>query len=670
LNNRRPGSMYLVLLLLTSALFISVSAVVTPNVWAETFTLTPASGSPPVAGLLGTTVTIGGSVTAATGDATCVITAVEPGLILDTPSCSLSGTGTTRTVYGTFKVGAGSTYASAGYTFTITTYPSGTANTATHLPVKFYVDARIVLSPTSGGAGTTVSIAGSGFKSAAADCTIQSTIKDSPSTCQQGTGGEIAGVFTVKSGWPAGLYLVRVADVSATPVASKDFQITGGPTLVLSNNYQGYTGTPIIVTGSGYSTTAGLVDTYVDLQEGSTDPAGGSTNLWGVPTKIRCAVSGGSITYLYGTASACQFTVKSNALGRIPTATPPLYTVYALGQFGDLGRAEFVVLSKFELTPETGGRGILVILSGSGFTSGAPTACTPTLIPALPLLYVGSTSCSVDAFGILTGYFYVDPGASLITYTVRLTDIALVVQGSVSDTFAVTGATLLLTPGFGFTGQVVTVSGSGWSLSDTSVRLTSPTMPDGSSSLWGAPYPLICPVSGGSITSCTFTVRPDALGNAAGYTVTGTGIPYSDLTSAVFSVQSRLVVTPESAGGAVVVTLSGSGYTGTWANCRAEVTSNPASPTPWSTAQVDACSVDANGHLAGSFTVRDYPTTFISYTITITDATHVIPGSASDTFTVLAPSITLDPDHGGTGSAVTLTGTDFSLRDTSCSILW
>ena len=676
LTSRRLGSIYLVVLMLTSALFVSVSSIMVPTIVHATAaaitTVSPVSDSPTVPGEVDVrkiiTVTGSGFLLADAGG--CTITAIPTGstvgtLYIDLISCSISGV-SPFSFTGYFRVGVGSSAGSYDITVTSTvTAASSAAKTA-----AFAVTPAVALSPKSGAAGTPVTVKGAGFsKISVTSCTVLATAPVQFNTCSQTVDGILVAQFIVKSGLPSGSYLITGQDGTGGTgcsgslcSASALFTIVGGPILVLSPP-TGYTGTIVTVTGSGYSGS----DTYVDLQEGGTNPAGGTTDLWGLPTKIRCTVSGGSIVG----APACQFTVKSNALGKKP---PDLYSVYGIGQTGDYSMAQFIVLSNFQLTPKSGGRSTtLVTLSGSGFVT-SWTSCTPTTVPATPVLYP-SVTCSVDTFGILTGSFYVDANAAFLTYTVRLSDVDHIVQGSVSDTFTVTTATLLLTPGTGFTGQTVTVSGYGWSLSDTSVRLFSPTMPDGSSALWGAPYPLTCLVSGGSITSCTFTVRSDALGG--GYTVTGQGIPYSDSTTAVFSVLSKLVVTPKSAGGAVTVTLSGSGYIKAWPDCHSQL--NVAALKPWEPAlSTPTCSVDASGHLTGSFAVFDWPTAaqIISYTITLTDTgsspnwVYVFPGSAFDTFTVLAPTITLNPNHGGTGSAVTVTGTNFSLKDTSCEILW
>ena len=661
----RVSSSLVVLLLLISGVFISASSVVTPAVYSADLitSISPSSGFPPTGTSYptGDLVTVAGTLGATSQYCTITATPVSPppsGAFLSIVqiSCYVSA----GAISGSFYVGAGSTYGT--YLVTVTGVTSGTSVTSVG-PITFSVRPRIVLSPTLGPAGTSVSVTGSGFMRGSTSpsglaCIIGGSPIVSSPTCGQGYNGEVSGVFTVSGGWPPGGYLVTVYDYNpAGPSASATFTIITGPTLTFTPTL-GPTGTLVTVGGSGWSTS----DTFVTLDAGLTLPDG-SSNLWNGPTTFTCPVSGGIIY-------SCSFTVK-------PIARGGLHGVTATGSAAsDKATTSFTVTSTFIISPTIGGPGTAVFMTGSGYLD-AMTDCKTivTAFPTSPALFTtgaNPSSCKIDNNYILTGQFTVAsiPPAFYGPYTVTISDPAHVEQGPISQTFTVSVSTLTFTPSVGPTGTLVTVGGSGWSTSDTFVTLDAgTTLPDGSSNLWTGPTTFTCPVSGGIIGSCSFTVRSNALGGI--HTVTATGAPFGDKTALQFIVQSTLVFTPTNLAPGAFGSISGSGYL-QGANgvvCAALFSAILAIPPPtFSSSPALACTIDNNGVLTGTFTI-DPAAPFGIHTVTISGALYVQQGSISVPLTVNNPLLSFTPSVGPTGTSVTVTGSGWSTSDTSVTLV-
>ena len=659
----RVDSSFLVLLLLMSGVFISVSSVVTPTAHAV-FTMSATMGSPPTATLVGTLVTItaGQDVAGSGADTSCSIgVGTSTGVFLNvvTIACTLSGA---KISDARFTVGAGSL--SGTYTITVTSPSGGSASTAANY---FTVEPRVVLFPKTGPSGTAVTVTGSGFtrEPSGTGCELVSTIVPAGTPCGQGYGGELSAVFTVLSGWPPGDYLVTAKDANAptTVAASDTFKITAGPTLILTARSPGVgatgpTGTIVDVTGSGWST----ANAYVTLVTVPPTVPGGSSPLWTGPYSFTCPVSGGSIV-------SCTFTVKSTAQGGPKT-------VKGTGSASaDTTTSDFVVVSSFSISPISGGPGTSVFITGSGYLTGGTCTTKVTAFPSTPSLFntgTGNpTSCNIDSTSyLLTGQFTVNaiPPQFYGPYTVTINDPTLVQQGLLSVTFTVSVATVTLTANVGPTGTLVTVTGSGWSPSDTFVTLSAvpPTMTDGTSTLWTGPYSFTCSVSSGTIGSCSFTVKSNALGGV--HTISATGTPFGDATTVQFIVQSTFVLTPNNGARGSSGSISGSGYLAPNTNCVPLISDIPSPPVFGPI----TCAIDSNGVLTGTFivgtTVPSGGPPFGLHMVTISGATWVQQGSISVPFIVNNQMLTFSPSVAPTGTFVTVIGSGWSSLDTSVTL--
>ncbi len=516
---------------------------------------------------------------------------------------------------------------------TVTGNPGGDAAPT----VGFTVDARIILSPTSGPAGSTISYAGSGFTGAGAlACTPPPDITGTPvdaatKVCNQDAQGNVVGSFKIAAGAASGSYIITYTDAGGVPRTATLVVTgaTGGPIVTLSPN-TGPTSTVVTVSGSGFA--AG--DTTVSFTT-----TVGPSDLFTPGTRI-CTVSGGNI------AAGCSFVVKSNALG----VAPPGYTVKFTGNTGDFSNAQFLVISALFLTPTNGGTAALVTMSGSGYKA-AVADCTPFMAGS-PAPLTSAPVCSINADGVLTGSFTVNAGTSTGLHTLTITSAALVVQTMVSASFTVTLPTVNLSPNTGSGGDMILVSASGFSSGDTACTITGPA----------GVFEVVpsCSITGGVVTG-SFIIK--IAGNARSpklITVTGT---LGDSASATLNVVPKISLSPNPVRVGSIVTITGSNFDAT----DATLTCNPPVSTPGGAIAASTCTVNADFTVTGSFTVPAAGATSTSYLITVT-GTGGTPGSASATLNIIPRIVILTPSFGPRGASIAVGATGFSLGDVTCTI--
>jgi len=287
------------------------------------------------------------------------------------------------------------------------------------------------------------------------------------------------------------------------------------------------------------------------------------------------------------------------------------------------------------LNPDSGSIGLTVQVSGSGYHT-SDSSCT------ISGDVVSSLSCSVSG-GALSGSFTV-ANVTFGAYTVTATGNQI--GDSASATFTVNTAppSLTLNPSAASQNTVVQVVGSGFLGSDTTCTLS------------GTPVSqATCSITGGDLTG-SFTV-----GNVASgfYTITATGNPGGDVASANFQVTPpvpTITLNPASAGVGATVQVSGSGFSTTDSSCSLSGGAVVASET---------CSV-SGGAVSASFIVAT--TSSGSYTISVSGDPAGDSASATFTLSVSPISIGLSPSGASPGASVQVTGSGFSLADSSCSI--
>jgi len=605
------------LLVVVLALFVSAETAI------------PAHASPTISlnvdtGPAGTVVQVTGSGFDA-GDTSCtpspaaLITGVTPG------NCGMSG----GSLSFTFTVGS---VAAGPYSVQVTGTPVNDVST----PITFTVEsATVSLSPTSGPVGTTVTISGNGFNTG--DAGTYPCVTSTPSsivtaaTCTFSASGSVSGSFQVAVGSTSGAYTVAITG-STSDSASAAFTVTSTTPAISLSPTSGPAGTPITITGSGFSPSD--VGTYPCVTS--------------IPSSIV-------------TAATCTFSASGSVSGSFKvknTAVPGVYTVKVTGTpTADSASAQFTVTAAtISLSPNFGPVSTVVAVTGSGFNPG--DAGSYTCLSSTPASIVTAVSCSFAASGSMSGSFQVLSTAALGAYSIKVT-------GSTTDfafaTFTVTSPTpsITLSPASVSAGGTVTISGSGFKSSDTC----------SASSIKSTPTNIVtsavCTLSGGQVIQPTyFTVKATA--SPGTYTVMVTGSS-GDSASALLTVvsQTGVVITPGEApvGATVGVTAQDPGKVPSSPTC--SISGTPVSSV--------GCTETKSGAITGTFIVSNVAPG--AYQIQIFTASGKPVNGLFGVFIVQGPFIQLSDTFsvgqvasGPTGTTVFITGAFFPLSDTTCDI--
>ena len=405
------------------------------------------------------------------------------------------------------------------------------------LPCENYSPQLSVISPTPalGSAGTSVQLQGVGFSEdnltyiywAAADgsrLTFLENVTSSP------VGGWYNTTAVVPTGFAPGIYFFwGLGSAYPYACAGAEFNLTaGGPAIALTPA-TGPGGTVVTVTGTGFS----MSDTGVNIT--------GAVLLFPLP----CTLSGGSIT------GNCSFQVDGGIAGK--------QTITGVGNViggpGDTATATFGLYPSIALNLTSGPIGTSFTISGYDF-SASPSAADVTFDGDL-LAPTGGPDCArggsdteftLDALGQFVCTFTVPSWATSGANSVQGDD-SFTGDLTAAVTFTLTaGPSLGLSPTSGPAATLVTVTGSGFSASDTSITITGTMLL----------VPLACTLSGGSIAgSCSFAVDG---GLAGPNTVTGVGNVVGGLADtgvATFTVYPSLSVSPVSGPMGTSFTVSG-----------------------------------------------------------------------------------------------------------------
>jgi len=590
-------------------------------------TVNPTRGSPPVASLPGTTVTVSGTGFKTDTDG-CKLNSTSPpphrpDIVGSSYSCTV--TGSTGVLSATFVVLAGALNYTSAYQLQVNGTRSGVMNEASPLYAPFYVVPRIVLNPTSGVSGQTIAVLGTGFNSStpasAANCRfIQAWqagfLVPSPfsaSSCTVSTTGTVTGSFTVAPTLANGVYTILVAGISSSKYDNATATFTKGvPVTLTISPSSGFTGTgPVSVTGTFTSADAGACTIVA--------PAG--SNLFsGVPSPTCTISSSGALT--------ASFTVSTTAQGGT-------WAVQVYGAGGGFATGNFGVTPKMTLTPASGESFAAITITGSGFSAAdAGAGCATTLFSTPPGLLSG-VSCSISATTFqMTGSFSVAgipplPGSYTVTFPSSLGPVS-------APTFTKSASAFTLLPNYGPVGTVVSVHATGFPVGDVS-PCSITAVPD----IIGS---MTCTVSGGVVDG-SFTVKSGSVPGISSVKVTTT--PSGTFKSAPFQVNPTISLSPSSGGAGTLVTISGSNFAAGDSGCA--ITSSPIG-----LISGPSCVV-VGGVMSGLFTVASASSG--NYTVYVTGTT----GDAGQAkFSApLAPTLTLSPISGPSGTPVNASGSHF-----------
>ena len=379
------------------------------------------------------------------GGAGQIVTVTGSGFRTDDSSCSISGsnnivTGSACSVAlgsgapsGSFIVGnvapgayiitlSGNQGDSAQTTFTVTTGPA------------------IILSPSTGTIGVTVTVTGAGFQPADTSCSLSGSVVTGSSCIITAGSGSPTGVFTV-GGVGAGSYTVTLQGSSGDSAQASFVVTVTTPVLTLYPSSSVAPGTTVTFTATG----------LISPDSGCTLQALPSTIILSSPT---CTIGGAHV-------ATGSFVVSASA-----TADKNPWTIEVVGSPGnDIVSATLTVIPEITVTPASGTIGTQFSFTGEGFSSAA-VSCTVTISPGTWT----SQSCGVSSNGQVSGSFISNtnsPG----NYAVTVTDNA----GFSAGSFAVIGAPtaqLTISPNVVSPGDVVQMSGSGFNAGDSSCTIT------------------------------------------------------------------------------------------------------------------------------------------------------------------------------------------------------
>jgi hypothetical protein len=608
-----------------------------------TVTAKPTLAVSPLTGGHGLSVSVSGTGFSGS-DTSGVLTFTGGGALFSgSPTLTVTSSGPFKNFAGTFTVAVTATLG-APYMLTLTGNPIGDfANTTFTVAAA---DPAIVLTPAAGKAGDPIKVTTPVTPFSPTDagiCTISSipTGLIASSVCQIDSSGNVVtpiSGFVVASAAGGG-YLVTVTGKLGDS-ASYPFTVTAGLTLtpnIGSPAAGSQVATEVTATGKGFRPggPGGCTVTYGK-------PGGGTNGVLNIDTigEPSCTVtSSGVLTFNFRVGAGSVWT----ALG---------YNVTVYGPLGDHASANFMVVPTIVLSPTSGSMGTHVDVVGSGF-NGTAGSCSIS-----GTLWTGTPSCVQSDDGRIVSYFDVNKTAVPGSYIITVKDALY--SPYAYKTFSLgTGPSVTLSPSVvEGTVKTVTVTGSGWNTLDTSVSFNVTALSD-------PPYTRTCSVSGGSIASgCSFIVRLNARGGSYVIRFNGT---QGDWTTAQFIVSSTLILTPTSGPTGTFVTMSGSGYTLDSSDCSGSVS---ASPALFASSPAMKCRI-VNSVLSGNFTAALFTpaTSYGTHTVTMTNLTLVQQGSVSASFTVIAPTISLSPTSGPRGILVTVSGVNFNLNDTTCTVI-
>ncbi|MGA8903774.1 MAG: hypothetical protein WB661_02060, partial [Candidatus Bathyarchaeia archaeon] len=633
----------------------------------------------------------------------CSLQSNNPNLI--TSVTGLGGT-STGSISGTFKVGASAAGRTGGVADNVTLICSSrTAYTG------FFVTPKIVLTPTASAGNQTVSFTGTGFRGDVTSCAVStnpssSNLVLSPTGSCTVTGtGSVSGNFKVDPGQPNGIYNITVTGLLSSGGGSPPGNATGLSSPFVWNiafaNFQKVTSAFISVSPRLASPGYGTLDGTPVTISGGGFPTGSSRS---------CTVSSSnaSLTFASSPAVTCTISPSGTVSGSFAVAassTPSsnnstgAYTITVTDTVTQpfpptkpFASTTFVVLSKptiflngFSSTSAAAGTTVTITTPGTpiglGFQPNFDAGtCT---ISSLPSNIITTPVCFIDSGGRLVSTSFVVGTAGSGGYTIKVTGL----HGDFGTAVFIltTTAPLTVNPVIGspplgsLPGTTVTITGSGFSLSDTSCIVTQD--PNGTNN----PYFIsgfTCTVSAGNLLA-SFVVAAGATNATYTFTVKGTpaydtqcyGGLTPDCTTIIlgqgFKIVPRIALSPNSGPGGTMVSVTGSGFAGGFglSGCSGHAfgdglfISLPSTLFPASN-PLNQCTRFNDGTISGSFNVS----------LTASQGAYLVVANATGTdaasapFAVGARLLTVTPSAGGGSTFVEVTGTGFVQGDNKCTL--
>ncbi len=462
----------------------------------------------------------------------------------------------------------------------------------------------LTLSPTSGSAGTTVTAYGSGFT---AGETVEVMANGSEVETTATSSSSVTVSFTFPSTSSTGYKTVELYGLTSGHVATASFYVssTSSTTLTLSPTY-GTTGSTVTAYGTGF--------TYGEL--------------------VELMANGSYVTEQTATSTAVTISFSYPSTSSTGYQTVEMYGLSS----GHTATASFDVTSTssstLTLSPTSGSAGTTVTAYGTGFTYGE----------SIELMANGTEVEEVTASSTAVTVSFSYPSTSSTGYqTVELYGLSS--GHTASGSFYVSStssSTLTLSPTSGTTGTTVTAYGTGFTYGESVEVLAN-----------GTEIEVVTATS----TAVTISFSYPST-SATGYqTVELYGLSSGHTASASFYVTatstSSFTLSPTS--GKPGATVSATGYETTFSLYGAQTVTISFGGT-----QVATVTPGTAGYFSVSFTV---PSGF-SGTVTVTATAAAYGYSASQTFSVVKPTLTLGSSSAVPGTLVSLSGTGYTPGET------
>jgi hypothetical protein len=433
------------------------------------------------------------------------------------------------------------------------------------IPATPVLAAGIMLSPTSGTAGTTVTMNGTGFDSPTnyVGSTVYFFFNYSYIASYVVPAATFSTTFTVPSGASAGTVPVIVQHTSPTydpalQIASAMFTVTARGVTISPTS--GYVGDTVTVTGSGF-TASSTVTIYFDTTSVGT---------------VTTTTSGAFTTF--------TFTVPESYRGT--------HTVKGSGTGGDSSTVSFTVSSKITVTPASGAVGDTLTINGTGF------AASSNITFYFDVASVSTATATTGSTGSFTNNTFTIPSTSRGSHTIKAQDAS---GNYATATFSVAHK-ITINPASGSSGIEVVVTGSGFGGSKTI------TIKYNTAAVATDPATITTDPSGNFTAS--FDVPAGLAGTYVVEATDGTNIATADFVSTTDATVSP--ATSAAAPGYVgdTLTITGTGFT---PNALVTITYTS------ETVTLATVTADANGNF--SVTVTIPPSAGGSHTITVSDGT-------------------------------------------------
>jgi hypothetical protein len=519
------------------------------------------------------------------------------------------------------------------------------------------------LSPTSGAIGASVTITGTNFSTTPTSNTV--TFNGTAATVTSATATTLA--VTVPTGATTGSVVVIVAGVASK---GKTFTVVAAPSITSLSPTSGAVGASVTITGTNFGTT---VAANTVTFNGTT-----ATLTSASKTKIVVPVPSGATT---GNVVVFASGIDSNGVSFTLLPTPTLISLSPTS--GPVGASVTITGTNFSTTPASN----VVEFNGTKATVASATA-TSLAVTVPSAATTGNVIVSTSGVNTNGLNFTVLPIPTITSLSLT--------SGAIGASVTITGTNFSTTP----TSNTVTFNGTAATVTSATATTLAVTVPTGATT--GS---VVVTVAGVASKGKTFTVvaapsitslSPTSGAVGASVTITGTNfgttvaantVTFNGTTATLTSASKTKIVVPVPSGattGNVVVFASG-------VNSNGLIFTVPLLGPTITTLSPNAGSVGSSVTIAGtnfSTTLTSNTVTFDGAAATVMSATTTsllvtVPTNATTgnvvvavgglssngvTFTVQPPTPTitsLSPTSGPAGTAVVITGTNFSLSESS-----